>query len=98
MDYVKAYRPETNSLSSGQVLTEPYTFQKARVIAQEMADAVALDLVSKRLVTDQLVLTVGYDIESLTNPDIRDNYHVYVTTDHYGRQVPKYAHGIVNLY
>ena len=84
MDYVKAYRPETNSLSSGQVLTEPYTFQKARVVVQEMADAVALDLVSKRLVTDQLVLTVGYDIESLTNPDIRDNYHGDVTTDHYG--------------
>ena len=97
MDYVKAYRPETNSLSSGQVLTEPYTFQKARVVAQEMADAVALDLVSKRLVTDQLVLTVGYDIESLTNPDIRDNYHGDVTTDHYGRQVPKHAHGTANL-
>lgn len=97
MDYVKAYRPETNSLSSGQVLTEPYTFQKARVVVQEMADAVALDLVSKRLVTDQLVLTVGYDIESLTNPDIRDNYHGDVTTDHYGRQVPKHAHGTVNL-
>ena len=97
MDYVKAYRPETNSLSSGQVLTEPYTFQKARVVAQEMVDAVALDLVSKRLVTDQLVLTVGYDIESLTNPDIRDNYHGDVTTDHYGRQVPKHAHGTANL-
>ena len=97
MDYVKAYRPETNSLSSGQVLTEPYTFQKARVVVQEMADAVALDLVSKRLVTDQLVLTVGYDIESLTNPDIRDNYHGDVTTGHYGRQVPKHAHGTANL-
>lgn len=97
MDYVKAYRPETNSLSSGQVLTEPYTFQKARVVVQEMADAVALDLVSKRLVTDQLVLTVGYDIESVTNPDIRDSYHGDVTTDHYGRQVPKHAHGTANL-
>ena len=97
MDYVKSYRPETNSLSSGQVLTEPYTFQKARVVAQEMADAVALDLVSKRLVTDQLVLTVGYDIESLTKPDIRDNYHGDVMTDHYGRQVPKQAHGTANL-
>ena len=62
-----------------------------------MADAVALDLVSKRLVTDQLVLTVGYDIESLTNPDIRDSYHGDVTTDHYGRQVPKHAHGTANL-
>ena len=97
MDYVKAYRPETNSLSSGQVLTEPYTFQKARVVAQEMADAVTLDLVSKRLVTDQLVLTVGYDIESLTNQEIRVKYQGAVTTDHYGRQVPKHAHGTVNL-
>ena len=97
MDYVKSYRPETNSLSSGQVLTEPYTFQKARVVAQEMADAVALDLVCKRLVTDQMVLTVGYDIDSLTNPDIGSRYHGDVTTDHYGRQVPKHAHGTVNL-
>ena len=97
MDYVKAYRPETNSLSSGQVLTEPYTFHKARVVVQEMADAVALDLVSKRLVTDQMVLTVGYDVESLTNPNIRSRYHGDVTTDHYGRHVPKHAHGTVNL-
>ena len=97
MEYVKAYRPETNSLSSGQVLTEPYTFQKARVVVQEMADAMALDLVSKRLVTDQMVLTVGYDIESLTNPEIRATYQGAVTTDHYGRQVPKHAHGTANL-
>ena len=97
MEYVKAYRPETNSLSSGQVLTEPYTFQKARVVVQEMADAMALDLVSKRLVTDQMVLTVGYDIESLTNPAIRATYQGAVTTDHYGRQVPKHAHGTANL-
>ena len=97
MDFVKAYRPETNSLSSGQVLTVPYTFSKARVVVQEMADAAALDLVSKRLVTDQLVLTVGYDIESLTNPEIRSKYQGPVTTDHYGRQVPKHAHGTANL-
>ena len=97
MDFVKAYRPETNSLSSGQVLTVPYTFSKARVVVQEMADAAALDLVSKRLVTDQLVLTVGYDIESLTNPEIRSKYQGPVTTDHYGRQVPKHAHGSANL-
>ena len=98
MDYVKAYRPENNSFSSGQVLTEPYTFQKARVVVQEMADAASLDLVSKRLVTNQLVLTVGYDVESLTHPEIRGKYHGIVTTDHYGRQVPKHAHGTANLY
>ena len=98
MDDVKAYRPENNSFSSGQVLTEPYTFQKARVVVQEMADAASLDLVSKRLVTNQLVLTVGYDVESLTHPEIRGKYHGIVTTDHYGRQVPKHAHGTANLY
>lgn len=65
MDLVKAYRPESNSFSSGQVLQCAYDFKKARVVIQEMADAAALDLVSKKLVTDQLVLTVGYDIESL---------------------------------
>ncbi len=97
MDYVKAYRPETNSFSNGQVLQEPYSFQKARVVVQEMAESMALELVSKRLVTDQLVLTVGYDRESLTNPDIRARYHGEVTTDYYGRQVPKHAHGTANL-
>lgn len=97
IDYVKAYRPETNSLSSGQVLTEPYTWKKARVVVREMADAAALDLVSKRLVTDQLVLTVGYDIESLTNPEINAKYDGPIATDYYGRQVPKHAHGTANL-
>ena len=97
MDYVKAYRPETNSFSNGQVLQEPYSFQKARVVAQEMAESMALDLVSKRLVADQLVLTVSYDRESLTNPDTRIRYHGEVTTDYYGRQVPKHAHGSANL-
>lgn len=71
MDYVKSYRPETKSISSGQVLQCAYTTDKARNVVLEMADAVSLDLIDKRLVTDQLVLTVGYDIESLTNPAIR---------------------------
>lgn len=97
IDYVKAYRPETNSLSTGQVLQCAYDFKKARVVAMEMADSAALDLVSKRLVTNQLVLTVGYDIESLTSPDIRAAYDGPVTTDYYGRQVPKHAHGTTNL-
>ena len=90
---VKAYRPETNSFSSGQVLQEPYTFQKARVVIQEMAEGMALDLVAKRMVTDQLVLTVGYDAECLTHPDIRDLYHGEITTNYYGKLVPKHAHG-----
>jgi len=97
IDLVKAYRPETNSMSSGQVLTEPYTFAKARNVVMEMADAISLKLVSKRLVTDQLVLTVSYDRESLTRPDIAAKYHGEVVMDHYGRQVPKHTHGTANL-
>ena len=97
MDMVKAYKPENNSFSNGQVLQSAYDFKKARVVVQEMAENMALDLVSKRLVTDQVILTVGYDRESLTNPDIRAHYHGEVTTDYYGRQVPKHAHGTANL-
>lgn len=97
IDYIKAYRPETNSLSTGQVLQCAYDFTKAKVVVMEMADAAALDLVNKRLVTDQLVLTVNYDIESLTNPAIRAKYDGPVTTDYYGRRVPKHAHGTANL-
>jgi DNA polymerase V len=97
MDYVKSYRPETNSLSSGQVLHEPYTFSKARVVIKEMADAVSMDLLDKGLVTDQLVVTVGYDRTSLENPEIRAKYHGPVVKDYYGREVPKSAHGTTNL-
>lgn len=94
---IKAYRPEKNSLSTGQVLQCPYTAQKAKLIVREMTDLLVLDLVDKKLVTDQMVLTVGYDIESLTNPEIRRKYHGEVTTDRYGRHVPKHAHGTANL-
>ena len=97
IDLVKQYRPESNSFSNGQVLQSPYTWKKARVVIQEMADAMSLDLVAKRLVTDQLVLTVGYDAESLTDPNIRAKYHGEVKLDHYGKQVPKHAHGTANL-
>lgn len=94
---VKAYKPRTNSIGSGQVLQCAYTFDKAKLIVREMTDLLVLDLVDKRLVTDQLVLTVGYDIENLTNPDIKKSYHGAITTDHYGRAVPKSAHGTTNL-
>ena len=97
IEAVKAYRPETNSFSSGQVLQEPYTFQKARVVIQEMAEGMALNLVSKRMVTDQIVLTVGYDAECLTRPEIRDKYHGEITTNYYGKPVPKHAHGTSNF-
>jgi DNA polymerase V len=97
MEAVKAYRPETNSFSSGQVLQEPYDFQKARVVIMEMAEGMALSLVSKRMVTDQIVLTVGYDAECLTRPEIRENYHGEITTNYYGKPVPKHAHGTSNF-
>ena len=97
MEDIKAYKPETNSICSGQVLQCPYTSEKARLVVQEMTDLMALDLVDKGLVTDQLVLTVGYDIDNLTDPKIRKLYKGAVTTDRYGRQVPKHAHGTQNL-
>ena len=94
---IKSYRPQTNSLGSGQVLHCPYTSEKAKLVAREMTDMLVLDLVDKGLVTDQMVLTVGYDIENLTDPEIRKHYSGPVVTDHYGRKVPKHAHGTVNL-
>lgn len=94
---IKMYKPSTNSLGSGQVLQCAYTFDKAKLIVREMTDLLVLDLVDKRLVIDQLVLTVGYDIENLTNPKIKKSYHGAITTDHYGRAVPKSAHGTANL-
>ena len=97
MAEIKAYRSESNSISSGQVLQCPYTFEKARTIVMEMTDLLVLDLVAKHLVTDQMVLTIIYDIENLSNPDIRKQYKGPVTTDHYGRQMPKNAHGTANI-
>lgn len=94
---VKAYRPENNSICSGQVLQCPYSAEKARLVTREMTDLLALDLVDKKLVTDQIVLTVGYDIENLTDPERRRAYRGEVTTDRYGRKIPKHAHGTINL-
>ena len=94
---IKAYRPESNSINSGQVLQCPYDFEKARLIVREMTDLLALELVDKGVVTDQLVLTVGYDIENLTDPERSVRYKGDVTTDHYGRKIPKHAHGTENL-
>ena len=94
---IKAYKPENNSVGSGQVLQCPYAFDKARLVAREMLDLLVLDLVERGLVTDQLVLTVGYDRENLLTPERRAAYRGPVSTDHYGRNVPKSAHGTVNL-
>ena len=97
VEAVKAYRPSTNSLGSGQVLHCPYEAEKAKLVLREMADLLVLDLVDKGLVTDQLVITVGYDIENLTDPERRKKYHGDIVKDHYGRQIPKHAHGTINL-
>ncbi len=94
---IKAYKPQSNSLSSGQVLQEPYSCEKARIIVREMADDLSLSLAEKNFVTDKLTLTIGYDAESLTNPQISAAYFGEVTTDFYGRGVPKHAHGTENL-
>ena len=94
---IKAFKPESNSLSSGQVLSEPYSFEKARLVVKEMTDLLVLDLVEKGLVTDQMVLTVNYDGESLADPSIRKKYRGPVTPDYYGRPAPKPVHGSVNL-
>lgn len=97
IDEVKAYRPEATSLSSGQVLTSAYTVAKARVVAQEMAEGMALNLLDKHLATDLITLDVGYDIQSLTDADIAARYQGDVAIDHYGRRVPKGSHGSVTL-
>ncbi len=97
MEEIKAYRPQTNSLCSGQVLQEPYSWEKARIVVYEMTDALSLELVEKGLVTDQLVLTVGYDVGNLTDPMRRASFRGEATVDHYGRFVPKPGHGTGNL-
>lgn len=94
---VKAYKPENNCIGSGQVLHCPYTFEKARIIVMEMTDLLVLDLVDKGLVTDQMVLTIGYDIENLNDTKRNSGYNGEVIIDHYGRRVPKHAHGTTNL-
>lgn len=94
---IKSYKPSTNSISSGQVLHCPYNAKQARLIVHEMIDLLVLDLVEKGLVTNQIVLTIGYDIENLTNGEISKNYDGEVVFDRYGRKIPKYSHGTKNL-
>ena len=92
---VRNYKPESNSISSGQVLHTPYDYKKTKLIVREMIDNLSLDLVEKGKVTNQLVLTINYDIENLTNPNIK--YNGEITYDHYGRKIPKHAHGTIRL-
>lgn len=94
---IKGYKPRNRSIGSGQVLHEPYTYEKAGIVVREMIDALSLDLVEKGLVTNQLVLTIGYDIANLSNPRLSAQYCGQVSTDRYGRSIPKHAHGTENL-
>ena len=97
VDKIKEYKPASNSIGSGQVLHCPYDFDKAKLVVREMIDLLILDLVDKGLVTDQIVLTIGYDIENLTDPKRSKAYSDPVTVDAYGRKIPKHAHGTANI-
>lgn len=97
MENIKSYQPDRSSIGSGQVLQAPYDFEKGKLIVREMTDLLVLDLVDKGMVTDQMVLHVGYAIENLSRPEIRKKYKGSVVKDHYGREVPKSAHGTANL-
>ena len=92
---VKNYKPENNSISTGQVLHTPYDYNKTKLIIKEMIDSLSLDLVAKGKITNQLVLTINYDIENLKNKDI--NYNGELSHDNYGRTIPKPAHGTIRL-
>jgi DNA polymerase V len=94
---IKAYKPSSNSIYSGQVLHCAYTAEKARLVVREMTDAMVLELVEKRLVTDQIVLTIGYDIDNLKDKNISSSYSGEITKDRYGREIPKHAHGTGNI-
>lgn len=97
MSDIKAYRPESRSISQGQVLKCPYDHEKAALIVREMADILSLELVEKGLAADQIVLTIGYDRENMRNYEISSSYRGEIKTDHYGRAVPVHAHGTANL-
>ena len=94
---IKAYKPSSKSMGSGQVLPSPYSFDKAKLIAREMTELLVLDLVEKELLTDQMVLTIGYDIENLIDPKMLESYHGAITVDSYGRPIPKQTNGSINL-
>ena len=97
IESIKSYKPVMNSIRSGQVLHCPYNYEDTKLIVKEMTELLSLDLVKKGLVTSKLVLTIGYDIDNLTNPEISQNYNGDITIDHYGRKVPKHAHGTINI-
>ena len=97
IESIKAYRPATNSICSGQVLHCPYNYENTKLIVKEMTELLALDLVEKGLVTNQIVLEIGYDVDNLKDQAISSLYNGEITTDKYGRKVPKHAHGTINI-
>ena len=97
IDYVKNYKPENNSISSGQVLHCPYNYEQTKLIVKEMTELLSLDLVEKKLVTDQIVLTIGYDVDNLKENVSREKYTGEITEDRYGRKIPKHSHGTINI-
>ena len=97
IESIKAYKPVSNSISSGQVLHCPYNYENTKLIVKEMTELLTLDLVEKNLVTNQIVLEIGYDIDNLIIPEISKFYNGEVTVDRYGRKVPKHAHGTINI-
>ena len=97
IDSVKSYKPITNSLSSGQVLKEPYDYTKTRLIVKEMAELLSLELVKKDLLTSKLVLEIGYDVCNLSKTVLSSLYNGEIKLDYYGRKVPKHAHGTINI-
>ena len=96
IDYIKQYKPATNSISSGQVLQRPYKYEEAMIIVREMTDLLSLDLVRKHVVTDQMVLYIGY--ECIKDPDLIKDYKGELHLDYYGRITPKHANGTANLH
>ncbi len=92
LEHVKCYKSESNSISSGQVLQKPYNFEDTKLVVREMAELLVLDLVVKGLVTDQIVLTIGYDVEN-----IKEGFNGEIKIDSYGRKIPKHVHGTQNL-
>ncbi|MDO5062199.1 MAG: DNA methylase [Peptostreptococcaceae bacterium] len=94
---IKAYKPSTHSLGSGQVLHHPYSTESAKLVIREMADDLVLDLVDKGLVTDQIAITIGYDVENLLDPVRKKNFLGAIVTDPYGRKLPRPSHSTINL-
>lgn len=94
---IKNYHPKQHSISTSQVLKEPYNYEHTKLIVKEMIELLSLDLVQKNILTNQITLTIGYDKINMEKESIREHYVSEVTKDHYGREIPKHAHGTIHL-